>query len=162
MNDSEFSMIRACQVNRQKILGLDLGSKAIGVAIADAQLLIASPLTTIKNQKFTETAKLLLKLIEQNRVGALVIGLPLELSGTEGRRCQSVRQFGRNFAKLSEIALVFCDERLSTAVVLKAMIHADQTRQHRDRVIDQAAAAYILQGALDQFRHRFSANHQEG
>ena len=132
------------------LMGLDLGSKTIGLAIADTAAIIASPFDTIKRQKFTEDAQNLIKIINERRVGGLVFGLPIRMDGTEGSRCQSTRQFAMNFLERCEIGIAFWDERLSTSAVEKILIgEADMSRKRRGEVIDKLAAAYILQGALD-------------
>ncbi len=133
-----------------RLMGLDLGSKTIGLAIADTAAIIASPFDTIKRQKFTEDAQNLIKIINERRVGGLVFGLPIRMDGTEGSRCQSTRQFAMNFLERCEIGIAFWDERLSTSAVEKILIgEADMSRKRRGEVIDKLAAAYILQGALD-------------
>ena len=132
------------------LMGLDLGSKTIGLAIADPAGIIASPLETIKRHKFTEDARALIKIINARNVTGLVFGLPVSMDGMEGSRCQSTRQFAANFLERCEIGIAFWDERLSTSAVEKFLIReADMTRKRRGEVIDKMAAAYILQGALD-------------
>ena len=132
------------------LMGLDLGSKTIGLAIADAAAIIASPIETIKRQKFSKDAQNLIKIINERKVGGLVFGLPVRMDGTEGSRCQSTRQFATNFLERREIGIAFWDERLSTLAVEKFLINeVDMTRKRRGEVIDKMAAAYILQGALD-------------
>ncbi len=131
-------------------MGLDLGSKTIGVAISDTSLMIASPLTVVQRVKFTKDAKNLINLIEDNNVGALCVGLPLEMNGNEGRQAQSVRTFVQNFQEIMDIPVAFWDERLSTVAVERLMVEkADLSRGKRAKVVDRAAAAYILQGVLD-------------
>lgn len=133
-----------------RLMGLDLGSKTIGVALSDAGLTIASPLETLKRTKFTADAAALKALIDDHGVGGLVIGLPINMDGTEGPRCQSTRQFAVNILAKFEIPLAFHDERLSTAAVKRMLIsEADMTRKRRGAVVDKLAAAWILQGALD-------------
>lgn len=141
--------LRAALARNQRLLGLDVGDKTIGLALSDPALSVASPVATIKRSKFTADATALLKLAADRGVGGLVIGLPLNMDGTEGPRCQSVRQFGSNLLKLKDLPILFWDERLSTVAVERAMIAHDLTRAKRDKVVDQAAAAFILQGALD-------------
>ena len=132
------------------LMGLDLGSKTIGLAVADPSGVIASPLETIKRKKFTEDAYALIKIIAARKVGGLVFGLPINMDGREGPRCQSTRQFAANFLELHEIGIAFWDERLSTSAVEKFLIgEAGMSRKRRAEVIDKMAAAYILQGALD-------------
>src|SRR6266496_2246559 len=132
------------------LLGLDLGSKTIGIAISDITRRIASPIETIMRKKFTEDARRLLAIAEERKAGLIVLGLPLNMDGSEGPRAQSTRAFARNLARLTELPIAFWDERLSTAAVERELIAANVTRARRARVIDQHAAAYILQGALDR------------
>jgi len=141
--------LRAALPRNQRLLGLDVGEKTIGLALSDASLSVASPITTIRRTKFTADATLLLKLAGERGVGGLIIGLPLNMDGSEGPRCQSVRQFASNLLKLKDLPVLFWDERLSTMAVEREMIAHDVTRAKRDKVVDQAAAAFILQGALD-------------
>jgi putative Holliday junction resolvase len=135
-----------------RLMGLDLGEKTIGVAAGDPGHMIATPITTIRRKKFTEDAQQLLKLIDDRQVGGLIIGLPLNMDGSEGPRCQSVRQFASNMAKLRDMPMMFWDERLSTVAVTRDMIAADLSRGKRAKIVDQSAAAFILQGALDSLR----------
>ncbi len=136
-----------------RLLGLDLGTKTIGLALSDVTRSIATPYHTVKRTKFTADASQLRQTIEKNQVGALVIGLPLNLDGSEGPRAQSTRAFARNLAALVAVPIAFWDERLSTAAVERHLIEADASRKRRAEVIDRMAAAYILQGALDRLRH---------
>jgi putative Holliday junction resolvase len=133
-----------------RLMGLDLGSKTIGLALSDAGFTIASPLTTLKRKRFTADAEALKKLIDEHNIGGLVLGLPVNMDGTEGPRCQSTRQFAANLLGKFDIPIAFHDERLSTAAVERFLIcEADMTRKRRAEVVDKMAAAYILQGALD-------------
>ncbi len=133
-----------------RVMGLDLGSKTIGLALSDAGLSIASPLETLKRKKFTADAEALKALIDKHGVGGLVLGLPINMDGTEGPRCQSTRQFAANLMEKFDIPIAFQDERLSTAAVERVLIgEADMTRKRRGEVVDKVAAAWILQGALD-------------
>lgn len=136
-----------------KLLGLDLGTKTIGIAISDGMRYSATPLETIKRVKFTQDAERLLQLIAQNRVVGLVIGLPLNMDGSEGPRVQSTRAFARSLAQKTPLPIAFWDERLSTSAVTRMMIEADLRRDRRDEIVDKLAASYILQGALDRLRH---------
>jgi putative Holliday junction resolvase len=136
----------------QRLLGLDLGEKTIGLALSDTGLSIATPLQTLKRGKFTIDAKTLEALAAEHNVGGLVVGLPLNMDGSAGPAAQSARAFARNFAALSPLAVVLVDERLSTAAVLRTLIDADASRKRRAEVVDKMAAAYILQGALDRLR----------
>jgi putative Holliday junction resolvase len=134
-------------------VGLDLGEKTIGVAVSDIGLMIASPLALIRRSKFTADAEALLKQMEGRGAGGIVIGLPINMDGTEGPRCQSVRAFGRNLLRLKDLPIAFWDERLSSAAVNRMLIdEADTTRARRAEVVDKAAAAWILQGALERLR----------
>lgn len=134
-------------------LGLDLGEKTIGVAASDATRIIASPLELIRKTKFTQDAERVLKLMDGRRASALVIGLPLNMDGSEGPRAQSCRAFARNLQRLREVPVAFQDERLSTTAVERFLIdELDLTRKRRAGVVDRTAAAWILQGALDRLR----------
>ena len=136
----------------QRLLGLDVGAKTVGLAISDSALSIASPLETLRRTKFQDDAKELARICAERRVGGLVVGLPVNMDGSEGPRCQSVRQFAANLGALAgfELPIAFWDERLSTAAVERLLVEkADMTRRRRAEVVDKMAAAYILQGALD-------------
>ncbi len=134
----------------QRLLGLDIGSKTIGLALSDVTLMVASPAETIKRGKFAADAGRLSALIAEENVGGLVLGLPVQMDGAEGPRCQSVRQFADNLLEHIDLPIAFWDERLSTAAVERVLIdEAHMTRKRRAEVIDKMAAAYILQGALD-------------
>lgn len=135
-----------------RLLGLDVGTKTVGLALSDVTRSIATPYHTLRRTKFTDDAKAILRAVEQNGVGALVIGLPLNLDGSEGPRAQSTRAFARNLAGHVAVPIAFWDERLSTAAVERHLIAADATRKRRAQVIDRMAAAYILQGALDRLK----------
>ncbi|SMQ64911.1 putative holliday junction resolvase [Devosia lucknowensis] len=137
-----------------KILGLDLGTKTIGVAISDGMRYSATPLETIKRSKFTQDAERIMELVVQNQVVAILLGLPLNMDGTEGPRVQSTRAFARNLAPKVNLPIAFWDERLSTSAVTRMMIEADLRRDRRAEVVDKLAASYILQGALDRLRNR--------
>jgi putative Holliday junction resolvase len=136
-----------------RLLGLDVGTKTVGLALSDVTRSVATPYSTLRRTKFTEDAKAILEVVEKNQVGGLVIGLPLNLDGSEGPRAQSTRAFARNLAARSELPIVFWDERLSTAAVERHLIEADASRKRRAEVIDRMAAAYILQGALDRLKY---------
>jgi putative holliday junction resolvase len=135
-----------------RLMGLDLGSKTIGVATSDRTRQIATPVETIERKKFTADAERLIEIAARENIGLIVLGLPVNMDGSEGPRCQSTRAFARNFARLSPIPVVFWDERLSTAAVERMLIQADTSRAKRDLVIDKLAAAWILQAALDSLR----------
>ncbi|MGK2739512.1 Holliday junction resolvase RuvX [Tepidicaulis sp. LMO-SS28] len=132
------------------LLGLDLGTKTIGIAISNGLWSIASPLETIKRTKFTADAERLLTLIAENGIGGMVLGLPLNMDGSEGPRVQATRAFARNMAQKSDCPIIYWDERLSTAAVTRTLLDADASRKRRSEVVDKMAAAYILQGALDR------------
>ena len=135
------------------IVGLDLGSKTIGVAVSDVGRMIASPLALIRRAKFTANAEALFKLMDGRGAAGIIIGLPVNMDGTEGPRCQSTRAFARNLLRLKEFPIAFWDERLSTEAVNRMLIdEADITRARRAELVDKAAAAWILQGALDRLR----------
>jgi putative Holliday junction resolvase len=136
-----------------RLLGLDVGTKTVGLALSDVTRSVATPYSTLRRTKFTEDAKAILEVVEKNQVGGLVIGLPLNLDGSEGPRAQSTRAFARNLAARIELPIVFWDERLSTAAVERHLIEADASRKRRAEVIDRMAAAYILQGALDRLKY---------
>ena len=138
-------------------MGLDLGEKTIGVAVSDATRLIASPLELIRKSKFTHEAEHLFKLMAHRKVSALVIGLPVNMDGTEGPRAQSCRAFARNLERLRPINVAFWDERLSTSAVERFLIEdLDLNRKRRAEVVDRTASAWILQGALDRVRDQAS------
>lgn len=131
-------------------MGLDLGTKTIGVSVSDRLLSSATPLLTVKRKKFTQDAKELLDIIVDREIGAVVLGLPRNMDGSEGPRCQSTRSFARNFSTLTNIPIGFWDERLSTVAAERVLLEADTSRKRRAEVIDHVAAGYILQGALDR------------
>ncbi len=138
-----------------RLMGFDLGSKTIGLALSDGTLSIASPLVTLKRTKFTRDAEALKALIDEHGVGGLVLGLPINMDGSEGPRCQSTRQFAANLLAKFDIPIAFQDERLSTAAVERVLIEeADLSRKRRGEVVDTVAAAWILQGALDAMARR--------
>jgi len=132
-----------------RLMGLDVGTKTIGLALSDTRRVIATPLETIRRRRFREDMGRLFFLIDTHGVGGLIIGLPLTLAGTDGPRTQSIRQFTRNLIATRDLPVVLWDERLSTAAVTRDMIAADLTRKRRGAIVDRVAAAYILQGCLD-------------
>lgn len=136
-----------------KLMGLDLGTKTIGVAVSDSLRMSANPVETIRRSKFTADAERLLVLIAQNNVSGIVVGLPLNMDGTEGPRAQSARAFVRNFKQKTDLPIAFWDERLSTMAVTRTMLEADLSRARRAELVDKLAASYILQGALDRLRY---------
>ena len=137
-----------------RLMGLDVGEKTIGLALSDTTLAIATPLETLRRGKFAVDAEKLGIIIARQGVGGLVLGLPVNMDGSEGPRAQSTRAFAHNLLKKSDMPLAFWDERLSTAAVTRGMIEADLSRARRAELVDKAAAAYILQGLLDHLRHR--------
>ena len=142
---------------QQRLIGLDLGTKTIGVAVSDVELRVATPLTTIRRTKFKADAAELLRIAENEKAFAIVIGLPLNMDGSEGPRAQAARAFGRNLSPLLDIPIVYWDERLSTVAAERAMIEADLSRKKRAERIDAAAAAIILEGALGRLANIGSA-----
>jgi putative Holliday junction resolvase len=135
------------------LAGLDLGTKTIGIAVSDGMRRVASPLETIRRTKFTADAQALLAILAKREIAGLVLGLPLNMDGTEGPRCQATRAFARNLSGLTDLPVTFWDERLSTVAAERALLEADTTRKRRAEVIDHVAASYILQGALDRLAH---------
>lgn len=135
------------------VAGLDLGTKTIGVAVSDGMRSVATPLETIRRKKFGEDAKRLMTVLENRQITGVILGLPRNMDGSEGPRCQSTRAFARNFAALWNRPISYWDERLSTVAAEKALLEADTSRKRRAEVIDHVAASYILQGALDRLRH---------
>jgi putative Holliday junction resolvase len=137
---------------RAALLGLDLGTKTIGTAVSDDTRRVAAPLKTLARNKFGVDARALLELARERKIGAIVLGLPINMDGSEGPRAQASRAFARNLAKLTELPIGLWDERLSTAAVERELIAQDVSRARRAEVIDAHAAAFILQGALDRLR----------
>ena len=135
---------------KNRLLGLDVGRKTIGLAVSDSDMKIATTVGTIRRSKFTKDVKNLDAIITERQVNGLVLGLPISMDGNEGPACQSVRQFAVNLDNILEIGITFWDERLSTSAVERLLIkEADLSRNRRSEIIDKMAAAYILQGALD-------------
>jgi putative Holliday junction resolvase len=135
------------------ILGLDLGDKTIGVAVADLSRTVATPIEVIRRVKFTVDVQRLLALIADRNAAGIILGLPLNMDGSEGPRVQSTRAFARNLTALTDLPIAYWDERLSTVAAERALLEADTSRKRRREVIDQVAAGYILQGALDRLAH---------
>lgn len=135
------------------LVGLDLGEKTIGLAVSDRQRTVASPLSTIRRSKFTADAEALLKVVREREIGGIILGLPRNMDGSEGPRCQSTRAFARNLSRLTDLPITFWDERLSTVAAERALLEADTSRKRRSEVIDHVAAGFILQGALDRIGH---------
>ena len=136
-----------------RLLGLDLGEKTIGLALSDTSLSIATPMQTLKRGKFAADAAQLDIIISAQGVGGLVVGLPLNMDGSDGPSAQSARAFARNWVARSPLPVILQDERLSTSAVTRTLLEADASRQRRDDVVDKMAAAYILQGVLDRLRN---------
>lgn len=141
--------LRRLMARNQRLLGLDVGTKTIGMALSDVSRTIATPYATIRRGKFREDAKQLFAVITKEGVGGLVVGLPINMDGGEGPRAQSVRALAANLLALRDLPLCFWDERLSTAAVTRTLLEADASRKRRAEVVDKMAAAYILQGMLD-------------
>lgn len=139
------------------LVGLDLGTVTLGVAVSDGMRSVATPLETIKRKKFGLDAARLLEICKGRNVTGIVLGLPMNMDGSEGPRCQSTRAFARNLEKLTNLPITFWDERLSTVAAERALLEADASRKRRAEVIDHVAAGYILQGLLDRLAHMRSA-----
>jgi putative Holliday junction resolvase len=135
------------------VAGLDLGTVTIGVAVSDLMRSVATPLETIQRRKFTLDAARLFEITTHRMIAGLVLGLPRNMDGSEGPRCQATRAFARNLEKLTPLPITFWDERLSTVAAERAMLEADMSRKRRAERIDNVAASYILQGMLDRLRH---------
>lgn len=135
-----------------RVLGLDLGTKTIGIALSDLSRTVATPHVTIKRTKFTNDAQELIQLIEEQEIAALILGYPVNLDGSEGPRAQSTRSFARNFLQVRSIPIALWDERLSTVAAERTLLEADASRKRRGEVIDKMAASFILQGALDRMK----------
>jgi putative Holliday junction resolvase len=135
------------------LIGLDLGTRTIGLAVSDVSRRVASPLRTIRRTKFAADAAEVLRVAADRAIGGLALGLPRNMDGSEGPRAQATRAFARNLARLTPLPIAFWDERLSTAAAERALLEADTSRKRRAEVIDHVAAAYILQGLLDRLSH---------
>lgn len=149
----EIAEFAAALPPRRALAGLDLGDKTIGVAVSDGLLSVATPLETIRRRKFTLDAARILEISDDRALGGLVLGLPRNMDGSEGPRCQATRAFARNLARLTPLPITFWDERLSTVAAERALLEADTSRARRKEVIDHVAAGYILQGVLDRLAH---------
>jgi len=149
---SSIAELKGCLAQGERLLGLDVGKKTIGLALSDTTLTVASPLETIRRGKFASDVERIRRIVAEQGIGALVVGLPINMDGSEGPRCQSVRQFAKSLLERLTLPLAFWDERLSTAAVMRTLIEADMSRKRRRETIDKLAAAYILQGALDAAR----------
>ncbi len=157
MIHDDFSDFAAALTPMRALIGLDFGEKTIGVAVSDRMAGVATPLETVRRKKFTLDAARLQEIIAGREIGAIVLGLPRNMDGSEGPRCQSTRAFARNLSRLIPLPIGFWDERLSTVAAERALLEADTSRKRRSEVIDHVAASYILQGALDRLRHIGSA-----
>ena len=135
------------------LAGLDFGDKTIGIAVSDRMLSVATPLETIRRDKFTTDAARLLAVLTEREIGGIILGLPRNMDGSEGPRCQKTRAFARNLSRLTDLPIGYWDERLSTVAAERALLEADTSRKRRAEVIDHVAASYILQGALDRLAH---------
>ena len=153
MIHEELDSFAAALPPMRALAGLDLGDKTIGIAVSDVMRTVASPLETIRRRKFTLDAERLAEIVAERQIAGLVLGLPRNMDGSEGPRCQKTRAFARNYARAHDIEIAFWDERLSTVAAERALLEADTTRKRRAEVIDHVAAGYILQGALDRLRH---------
>lgn len=153
MIHDDFLEFAAALPPNRAIAGLDLGDKTIGVALSDLRRSVATPVEVIRREKFTLDAARLLALLTGRQVCGILLGLPLNMDGSSGPRVQSTQAFARNLARLTELPIGFWDERLSTVAAERALLEADTSRKRRKEVIDQVAAGYILQGALDRMAH---------
>ncbi|HEY6334737.1 MAG TPA: Holliday junction resolvase RuvX [Alphaproteobacteria bacterium] len=144
--------LKATLPRGKRLLGLDVGEKTIGLALSDTTLTVASPMATLLRVKFAKDVERIRAIVTEQGVGGFVVGLPINMDGSEGPRCQSVRQFGANLLEKIDLPLIFWDERLSTAAVTRTLLEADMSRKRRRETVDKMAAAYILQGALDAAR----------
>lgn len=140
------------RANKARLIGLDLGTKTIGVALSDVERRVASPLATLAKGKFSADAAALKDIFDTHHACAFVLGMPYNMDGSEGRRAQATKAFGRNLARAATAPVIVWDERLSTAAVTRALIAQDASRTKRAKVVDRMAAAYILQGVLDRLR----------
>lgn len=134
----------------ERLMGLDLGTRTIGVALSDTTRTVATGRETVRRSKFTADAEALKDIADAENVAAVILGLPVNMNGTEGPRAQSTRAFARNLARILPLPIVLWDERLSTVAVTRTLLEADSSRARRGEVVDKLAAAYILQGALDR------------
>ena len=150
--DTFEAFVAACPANRA-LAGLDLGEKTIGVAVSDLFGTVATPHSTIRRKKFGVDADALIQIVTGREIGGIILGLPRNMDGSEGPRCQSTRAFARNLSARTQVPIGFWDERLSTVAAERALLEADASRKRRSEIIDHVAAGYILQGALDRIRH---------
>jgi putative Holliday junction resolvase len=166
--DTDAAELIAGLPRNARVLGIDLGTKTIGLALSDVERRIASPFETLKRTKFTPDAQKIVAIVRRFEVGAIVFGLPLNMDGSEGPRAQATRAFARNLGPLVGCPILFWDERLSTLAVTRMLIDADASRSRRAELVDKTAAAYILQGFLDSLGrmstddHGAEADHEPG
>lgn len=153
LESAQAAELRPLLARDAQLVGLDLGDRTIGLAVSDGRRRIASPLTTVRRKKFRADVDRMLEALEGRTVAGWVLGLPVNMAGDEGPRCQSTRAFARNFSRLWDGPVTFWDERLSTVAAERALLEADTSRAKRAALIDHVAASYILQGALDRLRH---------
>lgn len=151
---TDIAQLKSALKAGQRLLGMDLGEKTIGLALSDLGRMIATPMQTLARGKFTVDLAKLLELCARHEIGGVVIGYPVNMDGSEGPRCQSVRQYARNLLKHIALPVLLWDERLSTSAVTRMLIEADASRARRAQLVDKLAAAYILQGALDRMADR--------
>lgn len=140
-------------LTKGRLLGCDVGEKTIGLALSDTHRMIASPLQTLVRTQWKKDAPVLLEILKTHDIKGIVIGLPLNMNGSEGPRCQSTRQFAVNLGTLCDVPMCLWDERLSTVAVTRTLIEADLSRSKRGQVVDKVAASYILQGCLDALKY---------
>ena len=162
MIHDDFIAFAAALPPMRGLMGLDFGTKTIGVAVSDSLLTVATPMETVKRKKFTADAARLMEIAAERSLGGIVLGLPINMDGSEGPRCQKTRAFARNLTQITDIPITFWDERLSTVAAERALLEADTSRRRRAEVIDHVAAAYILQGALDRIAHLARETAREG
>ena len=149
VNESLSSFVEQISTGK-RLMGFDLGTKTIGLAISDISLTIASPYETLRRSKFSKDCEILKTIVEKQNIGGFILGLPLNMDGSEGPRVQSTRAFARNLVQQIPLPYLFWDERLSTIAVTRTLLDADASRKRRSELVDKMAAAYILQGALDR------------
>ena len=153
MIHDDFIAFAAALPPMRGLMGLDFGTKTIGLAVSDSLLTVATPMETVKRKKFTADAARLMEIAAERSLGGIVLGLPINMDGSEGPRVQSTRAFARNLSQLTDLPIGYWDERLSTVAAERALLEADTSRRRRAEVIDHVAASFILQGALDRLRH---------
>lgn len=149
MSLCEINFLKTLKNNKNRLMGLDVGTKTIGLALSDTTWTIATPFQTLERRKFKQDIIELKTIIDKYHVGGLIIGFPKNMDGSEGPRCQSIKQFSHNLLTEIAVPISFWDERLSTVAVTRTLLEADVSRKRRQEVVDKMAASYILQGALD-------------